>query len=487
MLSRTVVVATDPLDTLSPALALLCPGSQGVFLSGSELPADRVLFLDLETTGLSGGAGTVAFLAATARLRPAAPGAALELSQLLLLDFPGEGDFLAALLERLGSLALPPGGAGPRGSAAGLLAGSADSGIPSGGRGAQDDATGGLGTESRADGLESRPVLCTYNGTSFDLQILRNRLLMNAERPPELPHLDLVYPARRLWRSLLADCSLSRVEREVLGLERGDDLPGSEAPEAWFSFLRFGELDRLEAICDHNLKDLVGLARLLATLDGVVRDPLSAVGVDPAGLAFSWLAALRVARRMETRAAAVGAGFPAGRDRSAGPELYGHAAVAAALAASGRDLASEARFLLERAAAAGNPRAAYVLGRELSREGDYAGARPLFAAVVGDGPAPTGGPPAARGSACEGRDDRPPGLRGAGGDGTAAEGLKGPAGAGLRGAAYRALAIDAERRLGDPGAALAWTLAALELEGLSPGARSQFELRRARLEGKLTP
>ncbi|MDR0388096.1 MAG: ribonuclease H-like domain-containing protein, partial [Treponema sp.] len=77
-----------------PSLGILIPDLHR-YTPGTAGPGD-LLFFDLETTGLSSGAGTVAFLAAFGRMVPGNPN--LEVTQYLLLDYPGEDDFLEAAL-----------------------------------------------------------------------------------------------------------------------------------------------------------------------------------------------------------------------------------------------------------------------------------------------------------------------------------------------------------------------------------------------------
>ena len=49
--------------------------------AGTPPSPEELLFFDLETSGLSGGAGTVAFLAAFGRFLPAAKGFLLHITQ----------------------------------------------------------------------------------------------------------------------------------------------------------------------------------------------------------------------------------------------------------------------------------------------------------------------------------------------------------------------------------------------------------------------
>lgn len=182
-------------------------------MSSSEMYS-KLVFFDLETTGLSHGTGTVAFMAALSRITDEG---LLETTQLLIDDYPGEPEFL----ERFSSLA----------------------------------------------GKE--PILVSFNGKGFDAQILTTRYLMNGMRPAFLGglHLDLLYPTRRLWKRELQNCRLGTIESEIFASPRIDDLPGSEAPDAWFEFLRGRRAERLLAVGEHNLEDVKTLARLLFELD----------------------------------------------------------------------------------------------------------------------------------------------------------------------------------------------------------------------------
>ncbi|MDR1128453.1 MAG: ribonuclease H-like domain-containing protein [Treponema sp.] len=247
-----------------------------------EAGPESLCFFDLETTGLSSGAGTVAFLAAFGRFVPTAPAGpapyALRVTQYLLLDYPGEGDFLEAALKEFGA-------------------------------GKMREIPGGNPPAPRQP-----PLVVTYNGKSFDSQILRTRCLMNAIAPPEYCHADLLHPARRLWKRVLPSCSQASVETAVLGLDRSGDIPGSEAPDIWFDFLKTGKTGALHGICEHNIRDIYGLARLMAALAETAASPLEARGkyrCDAERLAHRWWQVCR--EEMLAPASPVfGAGPPAG-------------------------------------------------------------------------------------------------------------------------------------------------------------------------------
>ena len=217
VLKKEVAVASPykSMKDLPPALAIVIPD-----LAGRDLPAlEDFIFFDLETTGLSGGAGTVAFLAAFGKVLDGT----LRITQYLLLDYPGENDFL-------------------------------------------ENITGEFKNE--------KSVIVSYNGKCFDSQILKTRCLMNRIKPPVYRHADLLPPARRLWKSLIHDCNQASVETQIPGLDRTGDIPGSLAPEIWFEFLKTGKTQRLLGICDHNKADIAGLAAILAAMISIAANPL---------------------------------------------------------------------------------------------------------------------------------------------------------------------------------------------------------------------
>lgn len=183
-----------------------------------SLPAGALRFFDLETTGLSGGSGTVAFLAALGRFDESE----FVVTQFFLDDYPGE----RAWLERI------------------------------------------LG------GFPPNSVAVTYNGRSFDMPLLRSRCVMNGIALPDLAHIDVLTCSRRLWRRVLGGASLGTVERELLGIERAENVPGELIPEIWFSFLRHGEAPLMGAAMSHNADDVASLARIVARIHDMYDDPL---------------------------------------------------------------------------------------------------------------------------------------------------------------------------------------------------------------------
>jgi uncharacterized protein YprB with RNaseH-like and TPR domain len=222
-----------------------------------RIPAERLRFFDLETTGLSGGTGTVAFLAAVGRVE----NGEFALTQVFLEDFPGEPSFLAFLLP--------------------LLDG---------------------------DGA----AIVSYNGKAFDLPLLRTRCVMNGLDPFEpAAHIDALFASRRLWRRVYGGASLGLLEREVVGLERGEDLPGAMIPAAWLSFAREGDNPLMRLVLSHNADDVIGLARIVARAQALFDDPCSRtgrLGVDLFGLGRTLLSAGRVDEGEKLLEAAAGDG-----------------------------------------------------------------------------------------------------------------------------------------------------------------------------------
>ena len=191
-------------------------------MSDRELPEDldprRILYLDTETTGL-GGSGTVAFLVGMGFLGDNG----FEVHQFLMRDYPEE----PYLLKHV------------------------------------------------AAGLGKFDVLCTFNGTTFDVPLLESRLLMNRMDRSclDLPHLDLLHMCRRLWKLRLGRCNLGRLEEVILGKPRVDDLPGSEVPQRYFTYLKTKRMELLEDILKHNAQDIASLCVLLNHMADLYRHP----------------------------------------------------------------------------------------------------------------------------------------------------------------------------------------------------------------------
>jgi uncharacterized protein YprB with RNaseH-like and TPR domain len=176
------------------------------------------LFLDTETTGLAGGTGTYAFLVGLGWWD--ADG--LQTEQLFMRDFAEEHSVLHELAAR----------------------------------------------------IAERPILVTFNGKSFDWPLLENRFTMTRAIPtPRLAaHLDLLHPARALWKLRLGSVRLVELERHVLdaprlGWHREDDVVSALIPQHYFDYLRGGPAEPLIGVVRHNQMDLRGLAALFGKID----------------------------------------------------------------------------------------------------------------------------------------------------------------------------------------------------------------------------
>ena len=206
---RTVYDPADPWgETILPVITANCAAMNLRIPfdgSGGEIPLSRCLFVDCETTGLSGGAGTVAFLTAVGQL--GSDGFAVE--QYFLPDPAEEAGKLDRLYQRF-----------------------AEAG-----------------------------ALITYNGASFDLPLLEGRFHFWRLDPSfrELPHFDLLWPTRAIFRQRINECSLGDVEARLLKFARIEDLPGAEVPEVYFQYLREGRSPRLHTVFEHNRLDVVSL------------------------------------------------------------------------------------------------------------------------------------------------------------------------------------------------------------------------------------
>lgn len=186
-----------------------------------DVRKEDILFLDTETTGLSHGAGTVAFLVGIGYFEQDA----FVVRQYLMRDYDEESFLLEKVLRH----------------------------------------------------LSEKTTLCTFNGASFDMPLLDARFTMNRMRNRyALQHIDLLHVARRVWKLRLKSCRLSRLEEMVLGIVREDDLPGALVPERYFQYLKTKDFSLLQDILEHNGQDIISLAHLLHRLIVLHETPLCA-------------------------------------------------------------------------------------------------------------------------------------------------------------------------------------------------------------------
>jgi uncharacterized protein YprB with RNaseH-like and TPR domain len=221
----------------------------------------RALYLDTETTGLAGGAGTVAFLVGLAWWDDSHR---LVMEQLLVRNLGEEAPMLAHIAERI--------------------------------RGAS--------------------MLVSFNGKSFDMPLLRARFVMaRMDAPREPPHLDLVHVARRLHKPRGLACKLTSLERGLLGFERHDDVPSSDVSACYLHFLRTGDTKALLGVIEHNAWDVVAMAALV----GLYGEPFEGTQLgadDLAGVARTLKRAGRVDEAFAVADRAAGASALALRARA---------------------------------------------------------------------------------------------------------------------------------------------------------------------------
>ena len=204
---------------------------RGLYSGLESLRLSDALFFDTETTGLAGGSGTYAFLVGIGFFT--AEGFVTE--QLLMRDHGDE----PALLEYL------------------------------------------------SDRLNERAGLVSFNGKTFDAQLLSTRYAMHRQdsQLDGLGHFDLLHICRRIWgKALLPDCRLETLEHHILGAPREDDVPGWMIPELFFQFLRDRNPKPLVGIVEHNRRDLLAMVGLCAQIHQILEGGTATCGRVQYGL-----------------------------------------------------------------------------------------------------------------------------------------------------------------------------------------------------------
>jgi uncharacterized protein len=205
-------IALEAALSLAPqTLERLAPGSEGGLA--------RAAFIDIETSGLSGGAGTFAFLVGVGTFEALG----FRLRQFFLADVSAERAMLTAVAE----------------------------------------------TVDRCD------TFVSYNGKSFDLPQIATRFALNRLPAPgdSFLHIDLLHAARRLYGHLLPSCRLSIVEQELLAVRRYGDVPGWLIPGLYFAYVRRQDAAGLHPVFEHNALDVLSLVTFAAHLDALMGDP----------------------------------------------------------------------------------------------------------------------------------------------------------------------------------------------------------------------
>ena len=171
------------------------------------LDLSSAVFLDLETTGLAGGTGTVPFLVGLAYYRDER----FKVTQFFLNEMAEEDRLVRELAQFV-----------------------------------QD-----MGFRS----------IVTYNGKAFDLPLVETRFALHRMTCPlrGLPHLDFLFSARSLWKHKYDSCRLFHLAQQIVQAERSEDIPGAEIPLRYFQYIRSGDFSLIEPILYHNQEDLLSL------------------------------------------------------------------------------------------------------------------------------------------------------------------------------------------------------------------------------------
>ena len=194
-----------------------------ICFSGSceNITLEDVVFFDTETTGLSSGASTTAFLIGTGYFE----NDVFITKQFLMNDYYQETD----MLKNLNYI------------------------------------------------LNNHKAVISYNGKAYDNHIVNSRSILN--RLPRLLddkiQLDLLHSARRLYKRRLPSCSMHSIEENILNLHRVDDIPGSEIPEIFFNYVKYKDDTLLKKVVEHNLQDIVSMVAIADKLINAYDNPQS--------------------------------------------------------------------------------------------------------------------------------------------------------------------------------------------------------------------
>jgi uncharacterized protein YprB with RNaseH-like and TPR domain len=193
------------------SMGLQIPGPILGFLSRdgafAGLDLSSAVFLDLETTGLAGGTGTLPFLVGLAYYRDER----FKVTQFFLSEMAEEDRLIRELAQFI-----------------------------------QD-----MGFKS----------VVTYNGKAFDMPLVETRFAMHRTPCPlrGLPHLDFLFSARSLWKHKHDSCRLFNLAQQIVQAERSEDIPGAEIPLRYFQYIRNGDFSLIDPILYHNQEDLLSL------------------------------------------------------------------------------------------------------------------------------------------------------------------------------------------------------------------------------------
>lgn len=225
-----------------------------------EIPIDRIIYLDTETSGLAGGAGTFAFMIGIGYIDDRG----FHLYQ-LFLRHPAEEQALLASLTRL---------------------------------------------------IENFQVVVTFNGASFDIPLLNARHILNSIQSPftNRIHVDMLPLARRLWKNRLPSRRLGNLEIEILGMERTEEeVPGWLVPEIYHEYILSGDARPLAGVFYHNEMDIRSLAALFIYCADLLDRPMeyaSEEGLDLIAIGRLFEELGQTDRALDLYSAGINAGLP---------------------------------------------------------------------------------------------------------------------------------------------------------------------------------
>ena len=187
-----------------------------------DLDLQKTLFLDTETTGLTGGTGTFVFMVGLGFF---CEGGFL-VRQLFMRDYSEERACLSLLNEF----------------------------------------------------LESFQFLVTFNGRHYDIPLLETRFILSRmnSRIREMPNFDLLFPSRKIWKGAYENCRLVTLESKLLGMGRQDDVPSEWIPHFYFEYVQTGDATKIHRVFYHNQMDILSMVALMGRIHLVYHDPQAA-------------------------------------------------------------------------------------------------------------------------------------------------------------------------------------------------------------------
>ena len=188
-----------------------------------ELDFRKALFLDTETTGLSGGTGTLAFMVGLGFFQEDR----FSVHQFFMRDYSEERASLF-LLKNV---------------------------------------------------IDSFQFLVTFNGRQFDIPLLETRFILSRmmTKIREMPNFDLLYPSRKIWKGAYENCRLATLESRLLGVERTDDIPSEWIPSLYFEYIQTGDARKISQVFYHNRMDILSMVGLAGRIHLVYHDPQAAL------------------------------------------------------------------------------------------------------------------------------------------------------------------------------------------------------------------